>query len=87
MGPARRGRGNREGTSTIRLTFTSLSNTTPATQSTMNPERIRKAIRTIRQRIFDMPENRQPRATRAIQTLKARLPVRHPDRHWMYAAE
>ena len=53
----------------------------------MNPERIHKAIRTIRQRIFDMPENRQPRATRAIQTLKTRLPVRHPDRHWMYAAE
>lgn len=87
MGPARRGRGNREGNSTIRLTFTSFSNTTPATQSTMNPERIHKAIRTIRKRIFDMPENRQHRATVAIQTLKARLPVRHPDRHWMYAAE
>jgi len=53
----------------------------------MKTEAIHKAIRTIRQRIFDMPENRQHRATRAVEVLKARLPVRHPDRHWMYAAE
>lgn len=56
--------------------------------------RTERAIRTIRQRIFDMPPERQERATMAIGVLKARLaPVwanyRHSrsDYHWMYAAE
>lgn len=58
----------------------------------LNAEAIRRterAIRCIRQRIFDLPEHKQAKATEAIGTLKARLPrtPHSPNYHWQYAAE
>ena len=55
----------------------------------MNIDRLEKAIRTIRRRIWDMTPERQDRATQAIHTLKNRInrqPVTR-DYHWMYACE
>jgi hypothetical protein len=52
--------------------------------------RIERAIRTIRQRIFDMPEAKAQRAGQAIAALKARIYPRHHiarTTHWMYACE
>lgn len=54
----------------------------------MKKDRIDRAIRRIRQRIFDMPEEKQVRATKAIETLKQQMNYPHSsDYHWMYAAE
>lgn len=50
---------------------------------------LERAVRKIRQRIFDLPEHKQESATAAIHKLKAR--INYPDAsrqyHWMYAAE
>lgn len=57
-------------------------------------QRIERALRTIRQRIFDMPEDKAIRAGIAIDTLKRSLAetwhrrhVMQTQAHWMHAAE
>jgi hypothetical protein len=51
--------------------------------------RVERAIRTIRQRIFDMPEAKQARAGLAIERFKNQIYPRQKsgNYHWMYAAE
>jgi len=51
---------------------------------------LERTLRAIRQHIFDMPDEKQTRATRAISKIKARLSATwQPSeaKHWMYAAE
>lgn len=51
----------------------------------MNKQRIEKAIRVIRQRIFDMPLDKQERATKAIHFLKNKMnyqPTWHDDSNY-----
>lgn len=55
----------------------------------MNKTHLEKAIRTIRNRIWDMTPERRDRATQAIHTLKNRINYQPHTRdyHWMYACE
>lgn len=55
----------------------------------MKIDRLEKAIRTIRNRIWNMTPERQDRASQAIHTLKNRINYQPVTRnyHWMYACE
>lgn len=48
---------------------------------------IENKIRRIRQSIFNLPDDKQEKATRVIEKLKSKLPAAINDYHWRYAAE
>ena len=54
-----------------------------------NQAMLERAVRKVRQRIFNLPEGKQPFATLAIERLKSRINYQNTQRdyHWMYAAE
>ena len=54
-----------------------------------NQAMLERAVRKVRQRMFNLPEGKQPFATLAIERLKSRINYQNTQRdyHWMYAAE